>query len=63
MQIKILKKFYYVNRELKVGEIVEIKDDSKGNPLNPFWRNRLKDSKIDNCVEIVKDIKQKKEDK
>ena len=26
----------------------------KGVPLDKFWRDRLKDSKIDNCVSIFK---------
>lgn len=63
MQIRILKNFSLLKREYKEGEIVKVKDDGKGNPLDSFWRNRIKDSKIDNCVEIVKEIKTKKEDK
>lgn len=33
---------------------VEIKTDVNNIPLERFWRRRLKDAKIDNCVEIVK---------
>ncbi len=28
-------------------------EDNKGIPVDRFWRNRLKDSKTDNCVEVV----------
>lgn len=34
------------------GQTITIKDDN-GIPLDPFWNNRLKDSKIDKCIEIV----------
>lgn len=37
----------------EVGAIVEIKVN-RGVPLKKFWRDRLKDAAIDNCVEIVK---------
>jgi len=36
------------------GQIIEIKS-VKGIPADLFWRRRLADSKIDNCVEIVED--------
>ena len=29
-------------------------EDVNGIPVERFWRNRLKDAKIDNCVEVVK---------
>lgn len=32
---------------------VEIKTDKNDVPLDRFWRRRLKESKIDNCVEII----------
>ena len=32
---------------------IDIKTDSDGTPLSLFWRKRLQDSKIDNCVGIV----------
>ena len=39
---------------LTKGAVVPIKVDKAGTPLDQYWRNRLKDSKIDNCVEFVK---------
>lgn len=42
MKIKILKKL----KKYPVNSIVNIE-------LNKYWRRRLKDSKIDHCIEIV----------
>ncbi len=50
MKIKILKK---VKEKLQIGQILEI-EDINGIPTNQFWRARIKDSKIDNCIEIIK---------
>jgi hypothetical protein len=64
MQIKILKKIFKLKKVYQPNTIIELKDDGKGNPLDRFWRNRIKDSEIDGCVEIVKKvIKPKKKDK
>lgn len=63
MKIKILKKLSYLKRNYKENEIVIIKTDKKGMPIDSFWRNRLTDSKIDNCIEIVKEPITKKGDK
>jgi hypothetical protein len=41
------------------GSIISV-DDIDGVPAERFWRNRLKDAKIDNCVEIVKPRAQRK---
>ncbi len=43
---------------LKEGQEIEIEtiDDV---PTSQFWRNRLKDSVIDNAVEIIKTKKEK----
>lgn len=48
MQIQINKKI----KNYKVGEIIEIQDED-GIPTDIFWRKRLEDSAIDNCIEIV----------
>jgi len=45
-EIKLL-----INKPLKnykVGKVIILKQ-----PLNAYWQNRIKDSKIDNCVSIV----------
>ena len=42
------------------GQEITIKDIN-GVPTDPFWRRRLEDSEIDNCIEIVqtKPLKEK----
>lgn len=48
-----------LNQDLKTPKGKLIKDsivevvDIDGVPSDRFWRNRLKDSAIDNCVEIA----------
>lgn len=44
----------------KAGAEFPIMVDKAGTPLDLFWRKRVKDSKIDNCLEIVKKTKEKK---
>ena len=44
-----------INKPLKnyvAGQIVDI------NPSEQYWANRLKDAKIDNCIEIVTEKKE-----
>lgn len=38
----------------KKGSIIDIYE-IEGIPKDQYWRNRLKDSKIDNCIEIIKE--------
>lgn len=46
--------------KLKINKVpgyagtVTVQTDNNDVPLERFWRNRLKDAKADNCVEIVK---------
>ena len=59
MKIKILKSFNDPKLGLlKEGQEIEIEtiDDV---PTSQFWRNRLKDSVIDNAVEIIKTKQEK----
>ena len=42
--------------------IVSVETDELGTPKSRFWRRRLKDSEVDNCVEIVKPTKTKKKE-
>jgi hypothetical protein len=64
MNIKILKSFNDPKLGLlKEGQEIEIETIDEL-PISQFWRNRLKDSVIDNAVEIIKTneiIKTKKE--
>lgn len=43
-----------INNVPRYSGTVTIQTDAHGIPLDKFWRNRLKDAKFDNCVEIVK---------
>lgn len=46
-----------INKRVKghaVGAVVDVPVDADGTPLDKFWRRRLKDAKIDECVEVVK---------
>jgi len=53
-------------QKLKINSVpgytgtVTIKTNSNGIPLDKFWRNRIKESELDNCVEIVKPSAPKK---
>lgn len=45
----------------EAGREVTIQTDRNGVPLEKFWRRRIRDAKIDNCVEVVKPSKPKRE--
>ena len=53
MLVKIKLKINKDLRGFKAGAIVTV-------PLDRYWRSRLEDAKIDNCVEIVKNSQKKK---
>lgn len=42
---------------LKSGAIISLPTDQEGNIENSFWARRLKDSKVDNCVEVFTENK------
>jgi len=52
MKIKLNQNLSTPKGKLNKGDIIEI-EDINGEPLDHFWRNRLKDSTIDNCIEII----------
>jgi len=54
-KIKIKNNSSIVLEKLKPGNEKTIEVDRNGIPLENFWRRRLKDSKIDGCIEIIKD--------
>lgn len=41
-------------RGMKAGTTIGIKTDKHGTPLERYWRDRMKDAPIDNCIEVVK---------
>lgn len=47
MKVRINKVLGYVK-----GQVIII-DDIAGVPVSQFWRRRLKDAALDNCVEVV----------
>lgn len=49
LQLKICKSFHVY----KEGQIIDVQMADDGVLLNQFWRNRLRDSKIDGCVELL----------
>lgn len=52
MKLKLNRDLKTPKGKLTKDSIIEI-EDVDGEPTDRFWRNRLKDSVIDNCVEIV----------
>lgn len=50
VKIKIL------NQSMKKlhGEVVEVKADKHGSPVDRYWRNRIRDAERDGCVEVAK---------
>ena len=51
MKIKLNKPL----RGYPAGVKVRIDTDGQGTPLELYWRRRLKDSKTDNCIEVMKE--------
>jgi len=52
-----------INKNLpnfSAGTELTLSVDDFGTPFDNFWRNRLKDSSIDNCIEIIKSTKKSK---
>jgi len=41
------------------GQLVPVKVDCEGTPLEVLWRRRLRDAKFDGCCEIVKESEPK----
>ena len=55
MQIKLNQNLRTPQGQLLKDAIIEINDED-GVPTDLFWRNRLKDSVIDNCIEVVNQV-------
>jgi len=52
----------YENKRLKLntslrghdaGTTIRVRVDKSGIPVDPYWRNRVKDSEVDGCCEFV----------
>jgi hypothetical protein len=50
IQIKINKPL----KNYKANTVISIAAGKNKLPIEPYWRNRLKDAEIDNCISIVK---------
>ncbi len=51
-----------VNRSMNgvhAGSVIKIEVSRGGIPIDPFWRKRVRDSKRDNCVEVIKETETK----
>jgi hypothetical protein len=59
MKIKINKPIF----GHKVGQVIDINTNENSIPTAIYWRRRLQDAKIDNCIEIVEEKKETKETK
>ena len=55
MQIKLNQNLKTPQGQLLKDTIIEINDEN-GVPTDLFWRNRLKDSAIDNCIEVINQV-------
>jgi hypothetical protein len=61
MKLKLNQNLSTPQGKLLKDAIIEIAADKNSIPLDLFWRSRLLDSVIDNCVEIVSEtLKSKK---
>lgn len=58
MKCKIKIKSDFV-RGYKTGDVVSIEVDKNNVPMNQFWRNCLRDSVFDDCIELIKGSKSK----
>lgn len=54
-KIKIRNKSSVILHGVAPGNVVTVDTDHEGTPLDRSWRNRLRDSKTDDCVEVVED--------
>ncbi len=60
MNMRKLKINITLTKKYKAGDVVNIRCDVNDMPEDAYWRRRLKDSEIDNCVEWVVKPKGKK---
>lgn len=48
-------------KELPKGSVFDLSVDRDGVIIDRYWRKRVQDSKIDNCVSVIQPKKQNKE--
>ena len=49
----------YKNIRFKKGDVITLELDSNGIPSDTFWRARLRDSKVDNCLSLLSKVTKK----
>lgn len=50
IEIEIVKPL----RGYPAGYKLKILTDKNGTPFDKYWRDRLRDAKIDNCIKVIK---------
>ncbi len=55
LPIKINKNF----GSYKAGTIIKVRQQN-GIPLDEYWRKRIRDSEIDDCVTVIQPVEKKK---
>ena len=63
IKLKLNRDFPFAQGKKTKGTILILDADSNKIPLDLFWRRRLLDSVIDNCVEIVQTKEERKKEK
>lgn len=53
LKLKLNQNLSTTKGKLLKDQVITVACSDNGLPLDIFWRNRLKDSAIDNCVQIV----------
>jgi len=51
--LKFFKILKTVSKDHPEGSVVQLLCDNKGVPIDPFWNQRFRDSKTDNCMKPV----------
>lgn len=59
MKLKLNQDLRTPKGKLLKDAIIEVACDKDFTPLDLFWRSRLKDAVIDNCVEVVSETQPK----
>ena len=47
--------------KFKKDTLVTVAVDVNGVPIEKYWRSRLEDSKIDNCIEVLEEAEKSQE--
>lgn len=59
-----MKKDFKLNialRGIKAGKIISLEVNPEGLPLDSYWNRRMKEARLNKCIEVVKTVKERKE--